>query len=444
MKNFNILPYQDSLSSKHIKTLKKKKILYLVFQQRVGKTITSFLTVDKYVDKYKHKSKKVLFVTDKKTIPDIKGDIKLLKTVRDLSIEIDIINFDMLHKINKDNDYHFFIIDEAQGIGAYPQPNLRAKELKRLVKDNLLILLSATPSPESYSQLYHQFWISEYSPFKEYLNFYHWVKAGFVTPTSIRITGRFIPSYDQANYHKIKPYIKKLMVTYTRKKAGFKHKDPIDVIKIVPIDPKVNKIIKKVLKDRYYKFKKSKCEVIVDTAVSLQQKLHQLYSGTIICTHKKKHDVKIVDGVEVKIPKRIYKILDESKAEYIKENYSDKKIAIYYKFKSELEILKKHFKCTEDPQLFNTYKDLVFVTQFRSGSRGINIKTAEIIIAYNIDFSYEIYSQFRQRLSNINKETRSEIHWLFSEGGIEQKIYPVVLSKETYTVNYFKKDFKFD
>jgi hypothetical protein len=38
------------------------------------------------------------------------------------------------------------------------------------------------------------------------------------------------------------------------------------------------------------------------------------------------------------------------------------------------------------------------------------------------------------RLSN-------EIFWIFSNGGIEDKIYKVVKSKKKYTLNVFKKDY---
>ena len=34
--------------------------------------------------------------------------------------------------------------------------------------------MSGSPAIESYSQYYHQYWISKFSPFKEYKNFYRW------------------------------------------------------------------------------------------------------------------------------------------------------------------------------------------------------------------------------------------------------------------------------
>jgi hypothetical protein len=35
----------------------------------------------------------------------------------------------------------------------------------------------------------------------------------------------------------------------------------------------------------------------------------------------------------------------------------------------------------------------------------------------------------------------NKIYWLFSDGGIEDKIYKAVKAKKKYTVNIFKKDY---
>ena len=81
----------------------------------------------------------------------------------------------------------------------------------------------------------------------------------------------------------------------------------------------------------FYKFKKQNCEIIADTAVGLQQKIHQLNSGTIITTHcKKTKEVKIEDEV-FNEALRVYLIIDETKAKYIRDNYSNKKKNVFNK-----------------------------------------------------------------------------------------------------------------
>jgi hypothetical protein len=57
---------------------------------------------------------------------------------------------------------------------SYPKPSKYAKDIKQRFGDIPMIMLSGTPTPESYSQYYHLFWLSNNSPFKEYTNFYKW------------------------------------------------------------------------------------------------------------------------------------------------------------------------------------------------------------------------------------------------------------------------------
>ena len=68
--------------------------------------------------------------------------------------------------------------------------------------------------------------------------------------------------------------------------------------------------------------------ILGDTGVKLQQKTHQLFSGTI----------KFEDGST--------RVIDTSKAEFIKEKFAGYKIGIFYKFIAELEMLKQVFKET--------------------------------------------------------------------------------------------------
>jgi hypothetical protein len=51
------------------------------------------------------------------------------------------------------------------------------------------------------------------------------------------------------------------------------------------------------------------------------------------------------------------------------------------------------------------------------------------------------YWQARDRLSHIDR-LNNKVFWIFSENGIEDKIYKVVKSKKKYTLNIFKKDYK--
>jgi len=67
------------------------------------------------------------------------------------------------------------------------------------------------------------------------------------------------------------------------------------------------------------------------------------------------------------------------------------------------------------------------------------LRNAEALVYYNIDFSATSYWQSRDRMTTKDRKY-NKIYWVFSEGGIENKIYKAVLKKKDYTLNHFKRD----
>src|SRR5690606_13322938 len=98
---------------------------------------------------------------------------------------ITITNYESLHKLES-YDFDLIIYDEAHGLSGFPKPAVRTKFIKDKFYDTPCIWLSGTPAAESYSQYFHQFFVSKFSPFKEYTNFYKWSKD-FVNVTQKRI-----------------------------------------------------------------------------------------------------------------------------------------------------------------------------------------------------------------------------------------------------------------
>lgn len=410
--------YQEELADRGKLLLLKNNILYLAMEMRVGKTLIS-MQIAKLI-----KAKSVLFVTTKKAITTIKKDY----TETDFKFPIIVTNYESVHKL-QNKKFDLVICDEAHGLGSFPKPNKRVKQLQKILSDNQarLILLSGTPTPESYSQLYHQLYISPFTPFSNWPNFYKWAQAGFVNIYQVRISGFMINKYDKANKNSIDKYTKHLFLTYTQEQAGFEVTELKDKIILIDVDKRIHELAKLLIDERLYQFRDG-MNLVCDTAAKLQQKLHQIYSGTIIVDD---------DG------ERTSKVLDTSKADYILKNYvGKKKIAIFYLYDQEGKLLKEKIKnWTQDPLRFASDKSLVFISQFQSGARAINLSVAEVIIFYNIHFSSELYQQARQRGQEKNKKTKTELHWLFSKGGIEEKIYPRVINKQSYTLSYFREDF---
>ncbi len=130
---------------------------------RTGKTLTS-LGVSELLP-----IKNLLFITKKKAISSIQDDYDALNP----DYTMTVINYESLHKVNP-KGWDMVILDEAHCIGAFPKPTRRAKMVRSIISRNscYVILLSGTPTPESYSQMYHQVYAIPNNPFYQYKNFY--------------------------------------------------------------------------------------------------------------------------------------------------------------------------------------------------------------------------------------------------------------------------------
>jgi hypothetical protein len=401
--------YQTDIIHRGTEIIKNLGFLYLAMEVRTGKTLTS-LGIASRLNVYN-----VLFITKKKAVSSIENDYKALAPFYDLFVT----NYESLHKA-PDNKWDLIICDEAHSMGAFPKPNKRAQQVKDLiVKTNAkVILLSGTPTPESYSQMYHQVYGIPKNPFAEFKNFYRFCDK-FVKVTTKIINGLSMNDYSKG-YDTIIEEMKPYTINYTQQEAGFVSKITEEIFE-VELKESTYGLIKRLTRDLVVQGKQ---EVILgDTPVKLMGKLHQLYSGTI----------KFESGKSM--------VLDTSKAEFIKESWEGCQIAIFYKFKEELEALKQVFRdeLTTDLDEFNaTHKNIAL--QIVSGREGISLKKAEYLVYYNIDFSATSYWQSRDRMTTKDRP-ENEVFWVFAKGGIEHEIYKAVTKKKDYTLAHFKKDF---
>ena len=400
--------YQDKIIAEGKQILTSKKFLYLAMEVRTGKTLTSLGIAEELG--YEN----VLFITKKKAISSITADTNLLCP----SYTLFIINYESLHKA-PDITWDLIICDEAHGMGSYPKPSNRSKAVKELIRkcNSHVILLSGTPTPESYSMIYHQVYGIPNNPFSSFKNFYGFARE-HVRIKEIKINGLFHKNYDDAPesvMNLMKPYT----ISYTQAEAGFKV-DTQEHVLYVDMNESTYSMCNKLTKDLVVE---GKNEVILgDTPVKLMQKLHQMYSGT----------VKFESGKSM--------VLDYTKANFIRDSFEGQKIGIFYKFKEELNALKEVYGdrlTTELPEFETTDKSIAL--QIVSGREGISLKQASALVYYNIDFSATSYWQSRDRMTTKDR-LKSNVYWVFSKGGIEDKIYKAVVKKKAYTVTHFKKD----
>ena len=160
-------------------------------------------------------------------------------------------------------------------------------------------------------------------------------------------------------------------INFSQKNAGFVVQTNEHVLEM-SLKKETYDLIKKLKKD--YIIEGETEVILADTPVKLMTKVHQLCSGTI----------KFESGNSM--------VIDTSKVEFIKKYFKNKKIGIFYKFKEELNALKKIYKdnlCTTLDEFNNTNKNIAL--QIVSGREGISLRKADALVYYNIDFSATSY-----------------------------------------------------
>jgi len=408
--------YQIENSNKLHQILLQKKIAYFNGEMRTGKTITALQTCRLLAGS--QPNFRVVFATKKKAIGGVEKDAKAMG---DLPFILEVVSYDSLHKVDVKERIDVVIGDELHVVSAFPKPSKRYKEMKKLFdKHTYLLALSGTMCAESMSQVFHQFNVSQNSPFKQYINFYKWAHD-FVRVTQVDFGNGKTNNYSGAIDYLIDPIIKPYMLTYTQKEANF---DVVinESILYCKMKSSTYAMIDLLKRDRVIEAKKG--VVLADTSVKLQSKIHQLCSGTI----------KFESGDSL--------WFDDSKAELIREEFKGQKIAIVYIFKEEFAMLKKFFpNWTDSPEDFNDSDDKVFLGQIQSIKEGVNLSSGDALIFYNIHFSGASYIQARERMATKDRKKENNVYFIFARNGIEDKIYDVVSNKMDYNNRIFKKDF---
>lgn len=401
--------YQIDLSEKAVAILKELHIVYIIAEVRTGKTLTALQTANLYG------AKKVLFITKLKAISSIQNDYKALTP----DFELQVINKESLHKITQD-DFDLLIVDENHAVSStFPKPNKAAKEIKTRFGHLPQIYLSGTPAIESGSQWFHSFWISNHSPFSNFKNFYGWAKE-YTTPAIKHFGALKVNDYSKSLDDKILAVIEPYLVKFTQKEAGFST-EITEHILYHDLHPTIKNMVDKLCDKLVLQGKEE--TVLGDSPAKLMSKVHQIENGTVIFESGKTQ------------------ILDTGKAEFIRDRFAGKKMAIFYYFKTEWELLKTVFgdSLTDNLYEFNTTDKHIALQQV-SGSEGISLKAADVLIIYNNGYSGRHAVQMVDRMTTIDRK-ENNVYFIFCRSGINARIFKAVKSKRKYNDKMFMKDY---
>jgi hypothetical protein len=402
--------YQQEAACDLVTILTHHRIAYLRGEVRTGKTFTALETARRLG------VLNCLIVTKKKAIPSIEADRDALG----LTAKVEVTNYEQVPK-RAGRHYDLLIIDEAHSVGAYPKPSKRWYDLQS-IHFKYLLLMSGTPSPESYSQLYHQFALGP-TRWSGYRNFYDWAKAGYVSiGTKYVGTGQQVNDYSKADETRILADIEPLTVTITQQQAGFTTQIQEQVHQVT-MKPRTYRLARRIMKDGV--IGRPDCRsVLADTGAKAMSKLRQIYSGTVITE---------AHGAV---------IFDRSKANYIRDHFAGRKLAILYCFNAEGDMLRKVFAdtCTDSPETFNANPTATYIGQVQASREGVNLSTADDLIFIGIDYSALSYLQGRDRASYLGRDRANRVHFIFAARGIEPKVYAQVRTKQNYTTAHYAAD----
>lgn len=419
-------PIQRQKADEAFATFSLYNVVYIAAEVRTGKNCTS-MEVCKMSG-----AKKVIFLTKKNAIGkwismDHENNYGVIGDYHDFKyddhFELIVINDESMHKLAPKDvaECDIVIHDEHHRFGGFPKPGKYTKMFKQMFGSKPQIYLSGTSNPESFSQLYHQMWVSSRGPWTQYSSFYKWAKD-YVDVRQKRLGTHIVNDYTRGDEGLILQDMNSYMVIFTQADSGFKSKVEEEVME-VEMSNTTKMLTKRLIDDRVIEGKEEL--ILADTPAKLQQKLHQLWSGTI----------KFDSGNKT--------VLDYSKVEFIQSKFLGMKIAIFYKFTQEYVALKDKLgdKLTNSISEFNEDPMKWIALQVQSGAEGTNLSKADYLVNYNIDFSAKNYWQSRDRMTVMDREVNNVV-WIFAKGGIEHKVYKAVKAKKKYTTAIFKKEYK--
>lgn len=410
-----IRDYQRDIIEQMKHMLTVRRICYLAAEMRTGKTLMS-LTVAKEF------SNNILFVTKKPAIADVQKEVERLGMEQNVTV----INFEQVAKL-KDQRFGLAIVDEAHSLGAFPKPALRTKAIKEICSQvGFVIYLSGTPSPESYSQLFHQFWIlpDSINPLRKFKNFYAFAKEHVNVKAKMIGHGKSINDYSDCKQSGVDIF-ERYFIRLSQQDAGFKavgiEEEIIYCTSLSTVD-QINRITRDMM------LSINNQEIICKNAADVFTKVHQISSGTILCDN----------GAF---------ILSLHKVQELKKLLTDgKRCVIFTKFVAEEKLLLQSKYKIEDStgniDDFQQGRAKHFISNVAKASMGVNLSMADVIVFYNLDFSSKNFIQAKARLQAYAKEEKTKIVYLFTVGGLEEKIYKSLKNKESYTLSYFKRDFQ--
>ena len=399
-------PQQIECAIAGYRILKENMIVYLAMQERTGKTLTSILIAEmcRSVDT-------VQIITKKgKPLDGWLDTLDKYNCVKDVSVT----NYHQAKNIARKPD--LLILDESHNyISGFPKLPAMTKELLRISKNIPIIYISATPHPQGYQQLHHQFKLSSYSPWKNYKTGYLWFKD-YGTPNMV-----WTPYGMRETYTKtidgVYDEVKNLFVIKTRAEMGFEF-EPVDKLHYIELSDTTKHVYNTLLKHKIMELKQ--CTLVCDSRTKLRASLHMLEGGVGITKEK---------NSKGKLSSKYHVFNAKEKIDYIMKVWGDvSSLVIFYHYIAEGEKLRSHFKNAE-------------ILQGTTNAEGVELSGYDTVVVYSQDWSTAKYVQRRARQASQARTKEIIVHFLLVKNAVSEQCYTTVaLNKVNFVDSTFKRE----
>lgn len=403
-------PHQKEKAEQLYRVLKANGLAYLAMEERTGKTVSAILTAEMCVNVVN-----VLVVTKKgKPLDGWKETV----TSMDLTCTYTVTNYHQAFKlVEQELDFDLIILDESHNyISSYPKlpggkPKAGGKpgiwwSLSLLCKQKPIIYVSATPHAQGYQMLYHQLKLSSWTPFSNYRDYYSFFRR-FGIPNTVFVNGRQVEQYNRVKEDELKPYVKDLFVTGTRKELGFEQ-EPCDSLHFVELSKETRAVYNELMKERVAEF--NGLELICDTPMKLRTSLHQIEGGAL------------------KFEDKPLELTNCEKIDYIKQTWGDTdQLVIFYHYIAEGIKLRKHFSNA-------------VILQGITNAEGVDLSMYDTLVIYSQDFSTAKHTQRRARQANKHRDKPIVVNYLLVDQAISHQCYnTVAINKENFVDSVFER-----
>jgi hypothetical protein len=304
-----------------------------------------------------------------------------------------VTNYEQVSKIK--GVFDLVIMDEAHNVGAFPKPSKRTLEIRDIAYDLPLILLSGTPVVESPAKIFHQCFVTKYSPFAS-KNFYMFHKA-YGIPYSKFINGRELKFYDRT-IPELMEKINEFCVFMTQEDAGIDASlQAVDKVHYVALSDETKRLYNNLQYKRVIAIDGK--DLVCDSIMKLRTSLHMIESG--VC--KIDDDYILIGNTE--------------KIDYIKSTFGDSEdIGIMSHYVGERLLLEKHFKKAK-------------IYSSSAHSEGVDLSHLKHFVIASSDYSGSKFIQRRERIININGSNTLIVNHILVKGAISEQVYNAVSKK---------------